>query len=226
MSDSDGGVGGVGGVGESSGASAASAASAAAAANSAPSAEDVANAMVDAATGPAGVNTEALGAAIAGISQANPAFGAAVQSAVESQLSAVDAGRLTGAISTAMAAQPSIAQQVATAVSLPTTPSITDVNPTYSYNPAGQLVDACGTPVTTMQAPDARAAALDKALADYDAHAQKVTGGPVSGPAYSAAYVSGMSQKDADQVHAVGKMADGFVEHWSQKAETMHVPQN
>lgn len=217
MSDSSGGVGGVGGAGSSSGASGASSADASAG----PSAQDVADSLTDLATSPAGVSTEALGAAVAGIQAADPAFGTEVAAAVEAQLSAVDAARLEGAIDAAAA---SLAQQVATPVDLATTPTVTSVNPTYSFNLQGQLIDACGTPVSTVQAPDARQAALEKSLADYDVHAQKVTGGPISGPAYSAAYSLGADQKLADNIHAAGKIADGALEHFAQKAEQMHVP--
>ncbi|ATY31034.1 hypothetical protein CVN68_02740 [Sphingomonas psychrotolerans] len=179
--------------------------------------------MVDAAHSPAGVDTEALGAQLAGLQAADPAFGNAVQSAVEAQLSAVDAGRLQGAIDAAAAAQPGLTRQLTT-IDLPATPDITAVNPTYSYNPQGQLVDACGTRVTSVEAPDARQAALEKSLATYDEHAQKVTGGPISGPMYSGAYALGASEKTLNQVHSVGKVLDGFAEPLAQNAETMHVP--
>ena len=216
MSDSSDGVGGVGGVGGAGGASGVD--------NSAgPSAQDVADAMTDAATGPLGVDTAALGAAVADLQAADPALGNAVAAAVESQLSAVDAARFDAALDAAAAAQPSLAQQV-TAIDLAVTPDVRAVNPTLSYNPAGQLIDACGARVATLGAPDARQAALEKSLADYDAHAQKVTGGPVSGPAYSAAYSLGFDQKTADQVHAAGQVFDGLVERQAQKAEEMHVP--
>jgi hypothetical protein len=218
MSDSSGGVGGVGGAGSSSGASGANAADA-----SSPSAQDVAGSMVDAATSPAGVDTEALGAAVAGVQAADPAFGAEVAAAVESQLSAVDAARFDDAVDAA-AAHANLAHQIATPVDVPATATITSVNPTYSFNLQGQMIDACGTPVATVQAPDPHQAALEKSLTEYDAHAQKVTGGPVSGPAYSAAIALGADQKTADNIHAVGTIADGAVEHWSQKAEQMHVP--
>jgi hypothetical protein len=219
MSDSSDGAGGIGGVSGPGGTSGASSVG-----NSAsPSAEDVANAMVDAATGPLGVDTEALGAQVAGLQAADPAFGNAVAAAMESQLSAVDAARLEGAIDAAAAAQTSIARQV-TAIDVAVTPDVRAVNPTYSFNPQGQLIDACGAAVTTLDAPDARQAALEKALATYDEHAQKVTGGPISGPAYSASYAMGADQKTADQVHAVGKVFDGMVERQAQKAEEMHVP--
>ncbi|MDV3458736.1 hypothetical protein RZN05_17195 [Sphingomonas sp. HF-S4] len=219
MSDSSGGVGGVGGAGSSSGASGANASDA----STGPSAQGVADSLTDAATSPAGVDTEALGAAVAGIQAADPAFGAEVAAAVEAQLSAVDAARFEGALDVA-AAQTSLAHQVATPVDVPATPTVTSVNPTYSFNLQGQLIDACGTPVATAQAPDPHQAALEKSLAEYDEHAQKVTGGPVSGPAYSAAYALGADKQTLDNVHNVGKMMDGAVEHWAQKAEEMHVP--
>lgn len=227
MSDSSSGVGGVGGVGSSGGGGGGGVngvdGTSSIGTSTGPSAEDVANAMVEAASGPTGVNTDALGAQLAGLQAADPAFGNAVQSAVEAQLSAVDAGRLESAIDAAAAAQPSLVQHL-TRIDVPTPPDVTTVNPTYSYNPQGHLVDACGTRVTTAGVPDARQAALEKALAEYDEHAQKVTGGPVSGPAYSAAYALGADEKTRNQVHAFGKIADGAVEHWAQKAEEMHVP--
>lgn len=218
-SDGMGGVGGVSGAGSMNGAGGASAVGD----STSPGVQDVADSLTDAATGPLGVDTQALGAQIAGLQAADPAFGNAVAAAVEAQLSAVDAARLDAAIDAAAATQPNLARQV-TAIDVAVTPDVRAVNPTLSYNALGQLIDACGARVTTLGAPDTRQAALEKSLAEYDAHAQKVTGGPVSGPAYSAAYSLGADQKIADQVHAVGQVFDGLVEHQAQKAEEMHVP--
>lgn len=226
MSDSNGGVGGVGGVGGSSGSSSANAAAeAASAAGRGPTADQVADAMVDATRGPQGVDTSALGGLVAGLNATNPALGAQVQSAIEGQLSAVDAGRLQGAIAAASAAlQPSVAQHVAAPPSL--APDVTQVNPSYSYNTQGQLVDACGNRVASVGNPDRQQAALDKSLADITQHVDRITGGPISRLAYNAAYLSGASPSTLDNVHALGKIADGFAKPLEDRAEQMHVPLN
>lgn len=221
MSDSNDGVGGVGGVGASSGANAAEQA---AAASRGPDADRVADAMVDAVRGPNGVNTDALGGLVAGLNATNPAFGAEVQAAIERDLSAVDVGRLHSAIDAAALTTPSLPQQVTTPAAL--APDVTQVNPAYSYNAQGQMVDACGERVASVGNPDRQHAALDKSLADVTQHVDRITGGPISGLAYNAAYLSGASPRTLDNVHALGKIADGFAKPLEDRAEQMHVPLN
>jgi hypothetical protein len=204
-SGSDGGVSGASGVGASDGAS--SAASAAASAQAA-TAQSVAEGLVDAATGPAGVDTNQLAGAVAALqSQVTPSAAAELQAAVEAQLSPVEAGQFQAAVDAAAAT--SIAQ-TPTALSLQSPLAGIDLGQIASlqYNAQGQAIDACGNPVDVMSV-DRSVPASETDYAKAVENLGRAVGGPISGPAYTAAWASGADQQTLDTVHALGQVADG-----------------
>jgi hypothetical protein len=198
----DGGVGGVGGVSGSSGASA-SAASSAAADAQASTTESVAAGLVDAATGPAGVDVGALGAAVAGLqAQVNDTAAQALQAAVESQLSPVDAGQLQAAID---AAAPGVTSPVQAALASP----LAGIEaPQGLFNAKGQMIDTCGNVVSQMSVD--RSVPFDQTdYAKAVTNLERATAGPISGPVYTAAWASGASPSKLDAVADIGKVLDG-----------------
>jgi hypothetical protein len=194
----DGGVSGAGGVGAASGSTST------AAADMASATESVAQGLVDAATGPLGVDMDALGATVAGLqAQVTDQAAAALQASVESQLSAVDAAQLQAAIDKAA---PNVANPVQQALASPlaglatTTPGL--------YNAQGQPIDACGNVVAELSVD--RSVPFDQtAYAQAVTNLERATAGPISGPVYTAAWASGASPAKLDQVANVGKMIDG-----------------
>lgn len=200
-------AGSVGGADSASGSSAASAADAARSAAEAAAkenvAEQVAEAMVDKATTSLGVDTAALAGQVAALSAQpaaqNPAAAAmaqAVAAAVEAKLSVVDAGQFRAALETASV--PSAAALAATPVDLTTTPSIPSI-------------DLCGNPVTTVSAPSWTAPGT-KTLDQVVEHIDRITGAPVSGMAYTAAYLAGADQPTLDTVYNAGKVVDDMMD--------------
>lgn len=218
MADASGndGVGGVGGVGGTSGTGSSNAASAAAsAAASGVDVNDVAQSMVDAATGPAGVDVDALGTAVAGLqSQVTTEAAASLQAAVEAQLSPVDAAKLDAAVDAAALS----GTTPGLAVSLTQSPVAGIEAPVGLRNEKGQAIDACGNVVAEASI-DRSVPASETDYAKAVENLSRATAGPISGPVYSAAWGMGASQEHLDNVHAVGQVVDGFVALHADRAE-------
>lgn len=196
MSDATGaaeGVGGAGGVGASSaGADAAAAQNAVGA---------VAESMVEAATGPLGVDVGALAETVAATqAQVTPDAAQSLQAAVEASLSAVDAAAFGKALDQASPA--SLADR------LTASPLDGIAAPAGLFNAQGQAIDTCGNLVSSLSV-DRSVPAHETAYAKAVEHIDRIAGGPISGPAYAASYLSGADEAKLDQVHAVGKAIDG-----------------
>lgn len=214
MADSTGGVGGVGGSNGSGGSKSAEAAAAAsnAANNAAKAAESIADSVVDAATGPTGVDVDAVGKALSGLQGQVPAgFAQSVQAAVEAQLSPVQAGQLQSAIDKATLS--SVTPSLTTQLTRSPLADLAPPNPALQnsiYNAAGQLVDQCGNVQATVSM--TRTDPLAESYRAAVKHIERSVSGPVSGIAYSVATIAGLDQKTRENIHALGTIADGFAE--------------
>lgn len=208
MTDSTGSVDSVGGAG---GARDSSAATDAASAQSA-AIDAAAESMVEAMTGPMGLDVEALADAVAGVQAQlqDPGIAQQLQTAVEAQLSPVQVGQLQSAIDRA-------APTSSLAHTLATSPLAGLAAPAGIYNAQGQLIDECGKVQDTLSV-DRSVAARETAYAQAVQHIERIASGPVSGPVYAASYLAGADQQKLDAVHTIGKVFDGALGVQKQRA--------
>jgi hypothetical protein len=200
----------VGGVSGANGTNGNAAADAAAEAARADAVNGVAQGLVDNATTAVGVDVNALAESLSGLQAAvSPEAAKDLQSAVESQLSAVEAAQLQSAMTNAALTNPAATptlQSVTSPLAGLTTPAAPGL---YSFNAQGQMIDACGNPVATVSVDRSVATFAETDYGRAVTNLGRAVGGPISGPAYTAAWASGASQPTLDTVHAFGKTLDG-----------------
>lgn len=149
-----------------------------------------------------------LGEAVAGLqARVTSEAARALQSAVESQLSAVQVGQLQSAIDEA-----TLSGSVPSMIDHLTTSPVAGLKaPEGIYNAKGEPIDVCGDPVQELRVSREVLSFDQTPVGKTIKNLERATSGPISGPVYSAAWASGADDKKLDAIDAVGKALDaGF----------------